>query len=171
MGCMMRKWTELHSGYAELHLSVISSITDPEVLSISDYSLARSLAYARHHHPQARIRRRAAWVANASLRWLDEAAQQEAISLLVPLLHDPDHKVRDAAHKAFRGLHDLPRPRSVVKTILEGCLNHLRHSALPWVTLSLSLTTSRAAALINCVIDVLVISIYSTRPHVRAVCV
>lgn len=89
-------------------------------------------------------------MANASLGWLDEAAQQEAIPLLVPLLHDPDHKVRDAAHKAFQRLHDLPSPRSVVKTILEGCLNHLRHNALPWVTLSLSHThtTSRAAALL-----------------------
>lgn len=112
LGCMMRKWTELHSGYADLHLSVISSLTDPE----------------------ARIRRRAAWVADASLRWLDEATQKEAISLLVPLLHDPDHKVQGAAYKALRRLHDLPRPRPrpVVKTIIEGCLNHLQHSALPW---------------------------------------
>ncbi|ELR13153.1 HEAT repeat domain containing protein [Acanthamoeba castellanii str. Neff] len=102
LGCMMRKWTELHSGYADLHLSVISSLTDPE----------------------ARIRRRAAWVADASLRWLDEATQKEAISLLVPLLHDPDHKVQGAAYKALR--------RPVVKTIIEGCLNHLQHSALPW---------------------------------------
>jgi len=126
-------------------------------------SLAHSLAHARHHHPQARIRRRAAWVANASLRWLDEAAQQEAIPLLVPLLHDPDHKVRDAAQKAFRRLHDLLRPRSVVKTILEGCLNHLRHSALPWVPLSHTHCLSDGGliiGLINRFIDVLELSMY-----------